>query len=79
MYDRTFFALSYMPLAITRQTEKQIIEDKKSATYPKIKIVKAAITCSAKLNGAKFIETEPLGVGAPFQKNSARTSDYREA
>jgi hypothetical protein len=52
-----------MPLAITRQTENQIIEETKSATYPRIEIVKAAITCTAKLNGANAIDG-PLGVVA---------------
>jgi hypothetical protein len=54
-YVRTFFAPSYMPFAITRQMKKQIIRETKSATYPKIKTTKAAITVSATLNGAKAI------------------------
>jgi hypothetical protein len=73
VYDRTFFAPSYMPFAITRQTKKQIIKETKSATYPKIKTKKAAITGSTALNGAKAIG-DPL-VWLPLQKNSARTSD----
>jgi len=54
-YVRTFFAPSYMPFATARQMKRQIIKETKSETYPRIKIVKAAITCSATLNGAKVI------------------------
>jgi hypothetical protein len=77
VYDRTFFVPSYMPFAITRQTKKQIIRETKSATYPKINTTKAAITGSTALNGAKAIGDSLARL--PFQKNSVRTSDYREA
>jgi hypothetical protein len=54
-YARTRLAPSYMPFPIARETARQMTRETKSATYPKIKITKAAITCSARLSGAKAI------------------------
>jgi hypothetical protein len=71
--DLTAYAPArYMPLPIATHTARQMIRQTKSATYPKIKITKAAITCSAILKGAKAIG-DILG-WQHFQKNSARTA-----
>ena len=67
-YARSRLAPSRTPFPIARETARQMIRETKSATYPKIKITKAAITCSAILNGAKAMATSRGG--CLFESNS---------